>query len=321
MHDARLKDLTLACLPVVLALFSAGCGSSKPATTSTTDDAQLAADAAESTRRAVEITTRMLEVYRRAHAYADHATYVEESVLRGEGVAQEIPYYEISLAFQRPNQMRLRFAEAIADGRGARRGFDIACDGELLRAALTEIPDQMVEKPAPAALTAENALTDPLIRDRLFERDLGDVFPQLAMLLNLTDDDSTAIYPHDSHPRLLRNERLADRDCYRVATTHPEGTRVFWIDAETYALHRMELPVDAHRRAIDPDRRYLQLAVRIDFQDVTFDAEIEPATFTIDSKPGAHRVRRFVEPEEGLTAKSAKEEREHEHAHESEGEN
>jgi outer membrane lipoprotein-sorting protein len=307
----------------------AGC--SKSPTAGVPTAAELAA--AEASRaRAVEITEHMLQVYRNADSYADHAAYVEESVLRGEGVAHELPYYQISLALKRPNLIRLSFTEAVADAAGARQGFDVACDGEFVRATMSEIADQMVENPAPAAFTFDNVLADPLIREHMTQRSLGDVFPHLAMLIDQSDEDEDALFPLDSNPRMLTDEKLGDRPCYRVATSHPEGTRVLWIDRETYALRRMELPVEAYRQRIDPDGHYLRLSIRIDFDDVTFNPLIDSKTFVLNPPAGAHRVRRFVEPEADATAtdaaasgeitakdaKSAKEDAAHDHEHDQE---
>jgi outer membrane lipoprotein-sorting protein len=295
MHDARPMRRRLAALA---ALMIAGCGESNaPAPVSAEQEASLV--------RAVEITGKMLAAYREAGSYTDHATYVEESVLRGEGVAHEIPYYQMSLAFDRPNRLRLTFEEAVAADASGRQGFDIANDGEVVRATLPEIPDQMIEKPAPSRLSEANALPDPLIRQKLLERRLSEVFPQLAMLLNESDADAAAVFFNDHNPRMQADAKLNGRDCYRVATSNPEGTRVLWIDRETYALRRMELPVEAHRQRIDPDHMFLRFAVRIDFEDVTFGAEIDDASFVIEPPKGAHRVRRFVLPEEDFNAQDA----------------
>jgi outer membrane lipoprotein-sorting protein len=281
-------------------------------------------DADQTVDRAIAITTQMLEAYRQAKSYADHATYVEEAVYRGEGVAHQIPYYEMTVALERPNRLRVTLAEAVADDAGQRRSFAIASDGEFIRALLSDINDQMVENPAPEKFTVENVVADPLIAEKLQGRLLGDLLPQLAMLLNDSDADDAAVFPHDSHPRLLPTTPLDGRTCYRVATSHPEGTRVLWIDAETSMLRRMELPVEAELARIDPEHRYLRLSVRIDFQDATFDAEIDDAAFALSPPPGAHRVRRFVAPaeteteEEGTAkdAKSAKEDAEDEETEE-----
>jgi outer membrane lipoprotein-sorting protein len=264
------------------------------------------AAAERSLKRAVEITARMLEVYRKARSYTDQATYVEESVLRGEGVAHQIPYYQLSLAFKRPNFVRIDFSEALAEGDGPRQGFSIASDGASIRALTPDIPDQMVEIPAPATLTADNIFVDPAIKAKLLDRSLGDVFPQLAMLLNASDDDAAAVFPHDSNPRLLENADLNGADCYRVATSHPEGTRVFWIDAKTYALRRMELPTDAHRLSVDPEKLYLKLAVRIDFAEITFNPEISRTAFLLAPPDNARVVETFEVPEEKESEETAK---------------
>jgi outer membrane lipoprotein-sorting protein len=266
------------------------------------------AAAEKSLQRAVEITARMLEVYRKARSYTDQATYVEESVLRGEGVAHQIPYYQLSLAFKRPNFVRIDFSEALAEGDGPRQGFSIASDGASIRALTPDIPDQMVEIQAPATLTADNIFVDPAIKAKLLDRSLGDVFPQLAMLLNASDDDAAAVFPNDSNPRLLENADLNGADCYRVATSHPEGTRVFWIDAKTYALRRMELPTDAHRLSVDPEKLYLKLAVRIDFTEIMFNPEISRTAFLLAPPDNARVVEAFEVPEQAPASAEAKDE-------------
>jgi outer membrane lipoprotein-sorting protein len=261
------------------------------------------AAAEKSLKQAVEVTARMLEVYRTAKSYTDQATYVEESVLRGEGVAHQIPYYQLSLAFKRPNLVRIDFSEALTEGDGPRQGFSIASDGKSIRALTPDMPDQMVEIPAPATLTPENIFVDPAINAKLLDRNLGDVFPQLAMLLNTSDDDTAAVFPHDSNPRLLENADLNGIDCYRVATSHPEGTRVFWIDSKTYALRRMELPTEAHRLSVDPEKLYLNFAVRIDFTEITFNPEISRTAFLLAPPDNARVVKAFEVPEEDPATK------------------
>jgi hypothetical protein len=274
----------LAACALVLA---AGCGPASP------PSAKKSIDDGASRARAVEVTERMLKRYRQAKFYADNASYVEQSVLRGEGVEHELPFFHMSLAYQRPNRLRLTFEEAIA-GSAIRKGYDIACDGERLRTSSKEIPDQIQEAEAPAELTAENFVTDPIVREALLERSLSDVFPQLAMLLNV--DEKIPVFPRDSNPRLLDDEMLHGRDCYRVASTNPEGTRVLWIDKKDDSLLRMELPVAAHRRVIDPDNNFLNLRVWIDFEDVAFDVAVDEKSFAMDVPAEALRVNRFVPP-------------------------
>jgi outer membrane lipoprotein-sorting protein len=273
-------------LAVCVLSLAAGCGQ-------TPSSPNKSADEAAARARAVEITDRMLKKYRQAHSYADHASYVEQSVLRGEGVEHELPFFQMSLAFQRPNLLRLTFEEAIAGSQG-RRGYDIACDGERIRTSSKEIPHQIQQAKAPPTLTPDNFVTDPIVRDALLERELSDVFPQLAMLLNV--DERVAVFPRDRHPRLQEDATLRGRRCYRVASSNPEGTRVLWIDQQDYSLVRMELPVTAHRRAIDPDNNYINLRVWIDFENAAFDVTVDKDSFEMRVPDEARRVTRFVPP-------------------------
>jgi outer membrane lipoprotein-sorting protein len=274
----------LATCALVLA---AGCSPASPAS------AKKSADDAASRARAVETTERMLKKYRQARFYADNATYVEQSVLRGDGVEHELPFFHMSLAYQRPNRMRLTLEEAIA-GSAIRKGYDIACDGERIRTSSKEMPDQIQEAEAPDSFNAENFVTDPIVREALLERSLSDVFPQLAMLLNV--DEKKPVFPHDSNPRLLDDKTLRGHECYRVASTNPEGTRVLWIDKKDNSLLRMELPVAAHRHAIDPENNFLNLRVWIDFEDVAFDVGVDAKSFAMEVPASAALVSRFVPP-------------------------
>ena len=242
--------------------------------------------------RGAEIADKMLAAYRDARSYTDSATYVQSYSYRGEGVERELPFFEMSLAYQQPNFIRLRFDEALRTDEGTARGFDIAANGTVMRASAVELPGQLLETKAPAAITVENFLPDPLIREVFNNRSVGDVFPQLAMLLN--DDEETLVFPEDEAPRLLDEKMLGDRNCFRVATTSPKGKRIFWIDANSYVLRRMELPIEGDRRQFDPENQYTNLAVWIDFKDPTFNAKIDEETFAKELAEGDQLVRRLI---------------------------
>ncbi|HMO87326.1 MAG TPA: hypothetical protein PKC18_20645, partial [Lacipirellulaceae bacterium] len=131
MHEAR------GCWRVALSVglwLAAGCSGPNAPVEAPAEETALDG----SRQQAIEIAERMLARYREAQSYSDSAAYVEESVLRGEGVARELPYYQMTLAFVRPNRVRLSLSEALADADGRRQGFDAACDGRWMRATLLE---------------------------------------------------------------------------------------------------------------------------------------------------------------------------------------
>lgn len=296
--------LPLAAL--LASLIAAGCGSSA-------GDATAPA-VGDTAARAQELTGLMLEKYRESSSYTDHATYVEQAVYRGEGIEHELPFYQMSLAYQRPNKLRLTLEEALPSAEGVRDGCDIACDGEKLRARALALPDQLLEAAAPEKLDAENLLPDPVLRGEFQGRGLGEVFPQLAMLLSRDDDE--LVFPDDADPRLLADAEVNGHSCYRVATTNPEGTRVLWIDRENFTLVRMELPAEAHRRRYADGEMFLKLAVWIDFEEPTFGARIDDASFELKTPEDARIVAQFeipaakAETEEKSTGEEARETRE-----------
>jgi hypothetical protein len=94
----------------------------------------------------------------------------------------------------------------------------------------------------------------------------------------------------------LGTEKLRGRNCYRVASTTPDGTRILWIDCEDYLLRRMELPVATHRAAVDPGHNFLSLRVWIDIEEPTLDPSIDERSFVLEAPGNAKRVRHFVLP-------------------------
>ncbi|WP_168206744.1 thioredoxin-like domain-containing protein [Lacipirellula limnantheis] len=283
LRDSALSRASAFALAIAVTLAVVP-GCSKSATSAAGEDAAEIAGA--------EITDKMFAAYRDARSYTDHATYVQSYSYRGEGVERELPFFEMSLAYQQPNFIRLRFDEALRSDEGTARGFDIAANGTVMRASAVELPGQVLEAKAPTTITVENFLPDPLIREVFNNRAVGDVFPQLAMLLS--DDDEAPVFPEDEAPRLLDQQLLGDRNCYRVATTSPKGKRIFWIDASSYVLRRMELPIEGDRRQFDPENQYANLAVWIDFKDPTFNAKIDEETFAKELGEGEQLVRRLI---------------------------
>ncbi|MBX3424972.1 MAG: redoxin domain-containing protein [Pirellulales bacterium] len=274
-----------------LAVVCAACpwaGCSGPVATSPVAERGIPADVT-----ADEVAERLFARYNRAQSYADSASYVQHYVVRGEGVERERPFFELALALARPNRLRLTLKESISEGPD-RQSYDVACDGRQLRVAVAALPDQILVAPAPAELAGDNFLPDPLLRDTLLAQSLANVFPQLAMMWNRSEDE--LVFPEDGAPRLLASKSLAGRVCYRLETTNPAGKRVLWIDQETDALLRMELPVDAQKGELDPDSQYMEHSVWIDFRDPAFDADIDDATFVLEAPAEATLVTALTPP-------------------------
>jgi len=242
---------------------------------------------------AAELLEKMRATYFEAKTYTDNASYVRSAVLRSEGVARETAFFQMSVAFERPNKLRFRFHEA---GRNASHGddYDLASDGMKVRSSASSVPRQVHEAIAPITLTPENFIPEPEMRDAILGVSLENLYPPLLMLLTSQEDRS--IFPEDSDPKLLEEQELDGTTCYRISMSSPAGKRVLWIEKSNFLLRRMELPIQSQLKQLNPGDVFSQISIYVDFEDSTLDAEIDTATFEMEVAEGVRRVRRFIPP-------------------------
>ena len=271
-----------------------GCSRSAPLPTQTATSSGPAAQ---------EVLEKMRTVYRQAESYTDNSTIVEYSVSRAKGVETEFPYQQLSVAIERPNKFCVTFTDA-AEGAEGKTDYKIASNGKVVRSSANEVPLQIHEAVAPQVATAENFIPEPLLRAELLQVSLENIYPQIALLL--CTDSGQPIFPRDDQHRLLKDAELKGKPCYRVQMVSPAGKRVLWIDKEEYLLRRMELPIDARRKAIDPNEQLSSLSICLDFEAVTLDADIHENSFEIEIPTGGRRVRRFIPPPPPVPTDSGK---------------
>ena len=242
---------------------------------------------------AEQLFSKVRAAYRDARSYTDNATIVEYAIIRSTGSESTTPYTRMSLAWEEPNKLRLRYEDAVASSQG-RIQYDIASDGVTVRSAVSEFPEQIHEAIAPLKLTSENFILESALRSDLLKMGLENLFPQLELLLS--ENKEKAVFPQDSQLRMLPKKQLDDTDYFRLQTKSPAGNRILWIDKDDFSLRRMELPIEAQLGQLNPNSHFSKLAIWIDFQDVTINTKIDTSSFEMQIPDGARRVRRFVPP-------------------------
>jgi len=276
---------------VLSLLLLAGCSGS------TSEPSAASSSAASSTTpegmTAAELLEKMRATYFEAKTYADNASYVRSAVLRSEGVERETSFFQMSVAFERPNKIRFKFHEA---GRNASEGqhYDVASDGTRVRSSASSVPRQVHEAIAPIALTIENFIPEPEMRGAILGVSLENLSPPLLMLM--VPEENRSIFPEDDDPQLLEEQALGGTTCYRISMSSPAGKRVLWIDKTNFLLRRMELPIQSQLKQLNPDDMFSQISIYVDFEDSTLNAEIDTATFEMEVAEGVRRVRRFIPP-------------------------
>ena len=244
---------------------------------------------------ASQVIAKMAEVYRTAKSYMDNAEYAEHFTDASRGVPQQTHPHVTSVLLNRPNRFRItRFVPAVE---GPPQLATVASDGKRLLADVSDFTPQVLEAAAPEVLTPEKVAPDPLLREALMPVPMENLFPQLSLLL-VTEahpswpplaDDRLEMLP----PKLLVRRGHASYECFRVRVATSLGAYVYWIDRESFLLHRLELPSDEVRKLHYPDRRLGSYRLIIDFFDVAIDVEVPDDAFQLDIPDDAVRVEKF----------------------------
>ncbi len=275
---------------LLLVLGSAGCGGSPGA------KSPSAENAAESDAESIdpqELLSKLHAAYQNAKSYSDNSSVVFYAVQRASGSEKEIPFTRISVALQRPNRLYLTYKKNISSP--DEESYELACDGQIVRSTANETPDQIHEAIAPEQLSAENFIPEPELRSAILESSIENTLPQLAFFLS-KGDQQVAVFPYADEARSLPSAVLDGVTYHRVEIPTPLGKRVLWIDPENFTLRRMELPIDNQKEILNVGNAWSDIAVWVDFEDVTLNPNFNDKLFTLTVPEGARRVRRFVAP-------------------------
>jgi len=223
----------------------------------------------------------MSRTYRKAQAYSDNARVRIRFTREGTEVDQSIPF---RVAFDRPDRLRIDCYDA-----------RIAADGTSLRAAVGNVPGQVLEEPVKSPLTLDQLFADEQVRMTLAEGDAG-CPTQLPLLLA---DDTVDLIVADAveKPRITGTEQIEGHACTVVTIPKPDGPLVLWIDRTSKLLRRMSLPTAAYGQFLTQQGGPVGgLSVIVDFLEATFPASVPSAAFAFEVPAGASRVDRLEPP-------------------------
>lgn len=305
----RKLSSTLTCSTLVLlSAIGVGCGGNS---TAPAEKAENAEPAREPERQdgmtAAEIMEKMVAAYREADTYLDNAEYGEHFILPNDGVMQQGPSVMVTVMLNRPNRFRIVREAARLDGPSER--VESVSDGTKLQATVSRLPEQRLSLPAPEVATLESVAPDPLLREELFPAPVQDMFPQLALLLSAEDEKPWPLQATAGLVLLpqkeLRREHGSNAMCYRVQMQTTMGPQICWVEKETFLLRRIEITNDELREHLYPNQKFTEFSWQFNFDDATFDAQIDKAGFRLPPAEGddVQVVEAFVEekpkPEDG----------------------
>ncbi len=240
---------------------------------------QTPAAPAEQPKTARGVLEAMVGVYKKCTSYADAGTVRLQASGGDQKIDQSVDF---SVTMVRPNKIRLQVYQGM-----------LVSDGKEIRAAVLNLPDQVLLRKTPEKLTIQTVYFDEMLSAAITQGFAGPS-PQLVLLL--ADDPLKAFLHGADEPELAEPGKLGERDYYRIKINRPDGSSVFWIDQETFVLRRIELPTDEFRRMLGGQAKLDSISLEADFAGVQLNGQIESKAFRFEMPEGAEIVKFFMPP-------------------------
>ena len=222
----------------------------------------------------------MATAYRTASRYAD-AGQLRFYVRRGQEVLDE--KVDFAVTFHRPNRLRMEAYQ-----------IKLVCDGKQLRAAIEDLPGQVLQVPAPPELTLKTLLSDTILAEVLSGGIAGGP-PQPLLLLE--KNALSQILAQAKEPELIEPGNIGPQECYRIRIHQPQGAQIFWIDKKEYLLRRIEYPTEMLAAQFGVAGKPEEIALVAEFHSATFHPPDDPKAFVFEVPAEAKVVKYFVPPD------------------------
>ncbi|MDR3110970.1 MAG: hypothetical protein LBU65_14975 [Planctomycetaceae bacterium] len=235
------------------------------------------------------VFNKMIETYRYARSYADHA----EFVLQGSDTDVRV---RCTVAYIAPNKLRLELAD----------GY-LTCDGEVLYAQAPPFPNQVLEQPSPEKVGLPMLFGDTwlalmfgFVEENVdAENGLAWLPPQLLLLFG--GEQTASFLPTDSKFELLERDSIANDLCERLSVEIPKvGNIVYWIRSADNTLLRVDYPSSPQ----SPKKFW-----RLELTDAVINGEIANEAFQMVEPEGSYHVKSITPFPENATPQPTTDER------------
>lgn len=257
-----------------LLLATSGCGPN--GSTNTNSAPPLSVGAAQPD--ALQLLQQMVRQYRSATRYADRGQ-LQLRYRQPEGWVES----------QAPLAVRLEPGPRLAV-----RAYEVelVCEHQQLRAAMQDrsspqLGGQLLRQPVTTPLTLEQLYADPVLRTAL----TGAVGRQPVQLeLLFAERPLEPVLAPDAVRRYIGQKRFDGQTCHVVEAQVGDGLFIFWIDAQTSLLRRLEYPA----AALFPELKAHEVALVAELHDATFDPPADPTAFQIRDESQTYPVSTWV---------------------------
>lgn len=218
---------------------------------------------------AEQLLERMIAAYQKADSYADRGELRINYRREGRPFEVKVPF---SLALERPNKLQMHYYQGHVVG-----------DGANLWGWTEDLPGYLLKRPVSAALTLGDLSTDVVLWSVLNEGQAGGSL-QLNMLLGA--EAMQLIRAGGERPELLADEIFEGRNYRRVRVRRGDGNLIYWVDADTLVLRRIEFPTRNLALTLAEASKPADVTMTADFIDPQLNPQIAPQAFQFDPPPG-----------------------------------
>lgn len=220
-------------------------------------------------RTADQVLKDMEAAYRNTARYADEAKVHRFFTRDNDQLEQMFGY---AVAFERPNKLRLECYDA-----------RVVIDGQNFFATVPHVPNVVMKVAAPEKIAPNDVVQDQQLGRALLETPAGPP-PTLALL---TQENSLQQMLRDAMapPKLLAQETTDGHLCNRVELDTTYGKFLFWIDAATNILVRLDMPPLLSKQWDQNGEKTTGLT--INFSKAQFSTSLSDETFKFDIPDGA----------------------------------
>lgn len=218
------------------------------------------------TKSAQEILEEMAKAYRSAKTYGDQGRIVMRGTFNGQPFETRMNYVT---AFERPNKLRLIAGDGV-----------MICDGKDLWGFVNFLPGQVLKRPAPESFDLKTLFADTVLANALMQGpgQLYSLIPPPLVLLLAEDPLKTLLY-RTTGQEVISPGTTGPFTCDRVRLRRGDGDVILWIDRETRALVRVDLPPERVRQSLG-QQGLQNLAIYADFVNPVLDGAIDPEAFS-----------------------------------------
>lgn len=251
-----------------------------------------------------DIMERMVEEYKSAKSYGDLGLFQLEFE---EGEPED---WICTFAYEYPNLVRM---EVLAG--------QMVCNGEYLYGQIYMLDGQVLQLPAPDRITISSLYPDRYLMGAMDLRIPGELFlvpPQVVLLF--AKDPLKTLIPEGSAIRFESPDWIEDVPCDRITVEAPAGTRTYWIDRETFALLRVDLPyemIEWMLNQMNPEQPRKIRSFRLELSKAALNPSISDEGFQIQFPGDAqmlsqllpwsdYLVGKKIEPYESMKIRSPK---------------